>query len=257
MDIERLIKSGRDFCRKVSTINPGQKVEYIYNPMEYAAEPYEDYLRRYAEGIKKAVFLGMNPGPWGMAQTGIPFGEIQSVLEWLSIEGRVGTPPQVHEKRPILGFSCKRREVSGKRLWGLMRERFGSPDLFFRDNFVVNYCPLIFFDRDGKNITPDKLVNSVKEELFDVCDDYLIEVLKRQMPHWIIGVGKFAESRAKVVAEKMKLSDNSLPDRFIKKLRVISILHPSPANPHANKGWAAAVTKKLLTEGVWKNNNEE
>jgi single-strand selective monofunctional uracil DNA glycosylase len=64
-----------------------EPVAYIYNPLEYASEPLENYFRKYAVGgHKKILFLGMNPGPFGMMQTGVPFGEINAVKNWLEID---------------------------------------------------------------------------------------------------------------------------------------------------------------------------
>ncbi len=61
----------------------------------------------------------MNPGPWGMVQSGVPFGEVAAVRDWMKIKSSAKQPKSVHPKRPIEGLSCKRSEVSGRRLWGL------------------------------------------------------------------------------------------------------------------------------------------
>jgi single-strand selective monofunctional uracil DNA glycosylase len=29
------------------------------------------------------------------------------------------------------------------------------------------------------------------------------------------------------------------------------VLHPSPASPAANRGWAEAATRQLIEQGVW------
>ena len=119
------------------------KASHVYLPLDYAREPHEAYLKRFGGGKKRVVFLGMNPGPFGMAQTGVPFGEIPAVRDWMGISAPVGKPAIEHPKRPVEGFACLKSEVSGRRLWGLFAERFGSADDFFRDHFVINYCPLI------------------------------------------------------------------------------------------------------------------
>ena len=47
-------------------------VEYVYNPIKHAKDLHYNFLKRYyTEGPKPILFLGMNPGPWGMVQTGI------------------------------------------------------------------------------------------------------------------------------------------------------------------------------------------
>ena len=57
----------------------------------------------------------MNPGPWGMVQTGVPFGEVSLVREWLGIDATIRRPKVLHPDRPVEGFLCQRREVSGSR----------------------------------------------------------------------------------------------------------------------------------------------
>ncbi len=207
-------------------------VAAIYNPLEYARAVHDKYLRRYGQGKKKAVFLGMNPGPWGMAQTGVPFGEISFVRDWLQIEARVNKPDVEHPKRPIAGFECTRSEVSGRRFWGYLQELFGEAESFFADYFVLNYCPLVFMEEGGRNRTPDKLPRAEREALFAACDEALRAVLDRLQPRVLIGVGRFAADRGRVPG----LGDG---------LEVAQILHPSPASPLANRGWAEVAHRQL------------
>lgn len=122
----------------------------MYNPLEYAREPAEKYLELAGGSRREALFLGMNPGPWGMAQTGVPFGTVDLVRNWLGIEGRVDKPNPEHPRRPVLGFDVTREEISGQRFWGWARECFGTPDRFFERFFVANYCPLVFMEKSGK-----------------------------------------------------------------------------------------------------------
>jgi single-strand selective monofunctional uracil DNA glycosylase len=210
----------------------------VYNPLRYAREPFERYLTRYAGGRKDVVFLGMNPGPWGMAQTGVPFGEVAAVRNWLGIEGRVEAPEVVHPRVPVRGFDCPRSEVSGRRLWGLMRERFGDAREMSRHWFVGNYCPLLFLDADGRNITPDKLARSDREALFPICDRFLAILLSTLRPRWAVGVGAFTRQRLELVAPTLGIEVAAIP-------------HPSPANPAANRGWARQAKAALRSTGIW------
>lgn len=226
--------------RLVRTLAPlrfGPPVTHVYNPLEYAREPYETYLSRWGSGPKKRTSLGMNPGPFGMAQTGVPFGDVAMVRDWLGIHGAVGKPEVEHPKRPILGFDCPRSEVSGTRIWGWAKETFGTPDAFFSRFFVFNYCPLVFMEASGRNLTPDRLPAAEREPLFAACDEALQELCKIWRPRWVVGVGAFAESRAKA----------ALGDADV---RIGRILHPSPANPQANLGWAEAATRALHEMGI-------
>ena len=219
----------------------GSKAAAVYNPLEYAIRPHRKYLELSGSAPKKVIFLGMNPGPWGMAQTGVPFGEIAAVRDWLGIEAAVEKPAGEHPKRPIEGFSCARSEVSGRRLWGLFRERFGTPKNFFREHFVANYCPLVFMDANGANITPDKLSGKEAEHLFEICDRALVDTINLLKPQWVIGIGGFAKKRIDNIIGQAGHEFSSA-----------QILHPSPANPRANSGWQNIVEKTLEDLGVWK-----
>lgn len=181
----------------------------------------------------------MNPGPWGMAQTGVPFGEIPAVRDWMKIDCPVKKPNPEHPKRPITGFDCDRSEVSGRRLWGLMSERYPNAGDFFKDHFVVNFCPLTFMSATGANITPDKLPAAELAPVLEACDVHLRAVIKATTPELLIGVGAFAQSQfEKVIAD-------------FPGVKVGRILHPSPASPAANRDWAGTVTKQLVELGVW------
>ena len=234
--------AGDDLCkiraqlvRALARMRFETPVAYVYNPLQYARQPHERYLTRYGSGHKPALLLGMNPGPWGMAQTGVPFGEVSLVREWLGITGCVGRPKRQHPKRPVTGFDCTRSEVSGRRLWGWARDRFGEPEAFFERFFVVNYCPLIFFDEAGRNLTPDKLPARTRDALQSACDRALLRTVEVLCCEIVIGIGAFAETRAV----------SALPG-----VRVGRILHPSPASPMANRGWARLAEEGLARLGI-------
>ncbi len=232
-----LVSISRELAKKVDGLKFQAPVSYVYNPLSYAREPHERYLTQWGEGPKRVLLLGMNPGPFGMAQTGVPFGDVSFVRDFLGVTGKVGSPKLVHEKRPIEGFDCPRGEVSGKRLWGFARDRFGSAEAFFENFFVVNYCPLVFMEEGGANRTPDKLPKVEQLALFAACDAALAGTVKELQPEYVIGVGAFATGRAKA----------ALPG-FSGTIATIS--HPSPASPKANRGWAELVEKELGLHGL-------
>ena len=231
-----LVRVTRKLSRAVSALSFGAPVACVYNPLDYARAPAEAYLKRYARPGIEALWLGMNPGPFGMAQTGVPFGEVSLVRDWLGIREAVGHPEPEHPKRPILGFECTRSEVSGARLWGWARDRFATPEAFFARFFVWNYCPLGFMEESGRNVTPDKLAAAEREPLFDLCDAALRQVVAALEPGMVIGVGAFAQKRAR----------HALGD----ERRVEVVLHPSPASPAANRGWAARAERQLEAMGL-------
>jgi single-strand selective monofunctional uracil DNA glycosylase len=184
------------------------------------------------------VLVGMNPGPWGMAQTGIPFGCVSFVADWLGLECHtVGRPDPECPRRRVLGFDCRREEVSGTRLWGWARDRWGTPDRFFATMWVTNYCPLLFLDAEGRNLTPDRLRAAERDAVTVPCDRALRRVVEALRAEWVIGIGGFAESRVLRACE-------GLP------VRIGRILHPSPASPRANRGWAEDATAGLRRLGI-------
>lgn len=234
----QVITAARELSDVVDGLRFRAPVAYVYNPLDYAWEAHETYLRRFAATRKRVMFLGMNPGPFGMAQTGVPFGEVAAVRDWMGIQAAVLQPKRVHPKRLIEGFACTRSEVSGRRLWGLFSERFGTAEKFFAEHFVANYCPLAFMDEGARNLTPDKFTAAESEPLYAACDAHLREVVAVLKPEWLIGVGDFAEKRA-------RLALGAAGVRFGR------ILHPSPASPAANRGWSAAATRQLQALGIW------
>ncbi|MCC6875801.1 MAG: single-stranded DNA-binding protein [Sandaracinaceae bacterium] len=226
----------RDLAKSVDALRFGPPITHVYDPLAYAREPHERYLARWGNGRKQVILLGMNPGPFGMAQTGVPFGDPAMVRGWLGIEGEVGHPPHEHPKRKIEGLRSARAEVSGTRLWGWARDRFGTPDAFFARFFVVNYCPLVFMEKSGKNRTPDKLPASEAAPLYAACDHALRKIVALLEPEHVVGVGAFAEARARAALHE--------------RVSIGRILHPSPASPLANRDWAKQADQQLRALGV-------
>ena len=235
---ELLIRAAEKLREGAKGLRFAAPVAYVYNPLEYAWAAHQMYLRRYANNRKRVIFIGMNPGPFGMAQTGVPFGQIAAVRDWLQIQTPIDRPAREHPKRPVLGFACGRSEISGERLWGLFAKRFGTAEVFFREHFVVNYCPLAFVEESGRNRTPDKLPTSERTALFAVCDTHLREIFSVLQPEWIIGVGDFAANRC----------EQALAEH---KVQIAKILHPSPACPASNVDWAGKATVQLQDLRVW------
>ena len=232
-----LVATSRRLAREADKLRFAAPVTNVYNPLIYARAPHELYLRRWGEGQKSVLFLGMNPGPFGMAQTGVPFGDVARVRDFLGIEAPVGRPEVENPARPVTGFACARSEVSGTRLWGWAEQRFGTAKAFFARFFVHNYCPLVFMESGGRNRTPDKLSGPEREALYEVCDRALRDVVAELKPTHVIGVGAFAEARA-----RQALGDSNIT--------VATILHPSPASPAANKDWAGKIEAQLRALGI-------
>jgi len=232
-----LVDVSRALAERVAKLRFDDPVCCVYNPLEYARAPHELYLSRYGGGRKEVLLLGMNPGPFGMVQTGVPFGDVTMVRDWLRIVAPVAKPLHEHPKRPVLGFDCGRSEISGTRLWGWARDRFATPEQFFGRFFVANYCPLAFMEASAANRTPDKLPAAEAQALFGACDEALRDIVQLLRPRIVVGVGGFAERRARAALAGQNVA-------------VGTILHPSPASPLANRGWAKAIEAQLQRLGI-------
>jgi single-strand selective monofunctional uracil DNA glycosylase len=225
----------RRLARAVGSLRFGPPVACVYNPLVYAREPFERYLDLYGHPPKEAFFVGMNPGPFGMTQTGVPFGEVSLVQNWLGIDGRVRPPEIQHPKRPIQGFECTRKEVSGTRFWGWARDRFGTAEEFFDRFFVWSWCPLTFVGQSGVNLTPDKLRPVDRSRLYPICDRALAEFVAALRPRTLIAIGAVAEAA-------LRRLDVATP--------IARIPHPSPASPLANRNWSGQVDLALRRAGI-------
>lgn len=236
MSAEGLLAAGDSLVDALAPLRFAEPVHTVYQPLAYARPVYAEYCRRYLDAPRRVLFLGMNPGPFGMVQTGVPFGEVAAVRDWLGLSGTITAPATVHPKRPVLGFACTRSEVSGRRLWGLFAKRFATPQAFFAGHAVMNFCPLAFVDAGGANVIPEKLAKAERIAIDAACEVHLREVIAELGSTILVGVGQFAAERLQRIAAGRQ---------------VAAIPHPSPANPAANRDWDGAATAALIASGVW------
>ena len=233
---DEVLAAARELSAHMSSLQFAPPVAYTYNPLEYAWAGHEAYVRRFATAAKDVLYLGMNPGPFGMAQTGVPFGEITAVTLWMGISAPIGQPPAMHPKRPVQGFACPRSEVSGRRLWGLFEEMYGSAENFFARAYVANYCPLIWMSESGANIPPTQLPKEQVAQIDAACQAHLVRLIRALSPRALIGVGGYA-------LKQLELAAAAIPERHF---TLGTILHPSPASPVANKCWPDKPRQQIL-----------
>jgi single-strand selective monofunctional uracil DNA glycosylase len=231
---EDLVSVAERLKTRLKRLRFGPPVAYVYNPLEYAWPVARAYYERYGRAPKEVLFVGMNPGPFGMAQTGVPFGEIAAVRDYLGLTGAIVSPRRTHPKRPVQGFDCPRSEISGQRLWSAFAKRYPAAEDFFARAFVLNYCPLLFLGPSAVNITPDKIGKEDRKKMESICDKALAETIRVLTPKHVVGIGNYAAKRA----SKVTGAD------------VICMPHPSPASPAANTGWEAAAREALTDAGL-------
>ncbi len=232
----QLLTTSDDLSAALRPLRFAPPVEHVYRPLDYARPMWAEYVRRWGQTQGRVLLVGMNPGPWGMTQTGIPFGEVAAVTHWMGLQQPIVPPEAQHPRVPIEGLQCWRNEVSGQRLWGWAHARFGRPESFFARFFVLNYCPLCFLEAGGRNRTPDKLPRSERQALEALCDAALVKSVQALAPKLVVGVGQYAEERARTALGS--------------QLPIGRILHPSPANPLASRDWPAQIEAQLRALGV-------
>lgn len=228
MSIEGLLRSASrlrddtDVLGRKLTIEGS--VDCVYNPLVYAWDVHKRYIEISGDKGARTIMLGMNPGPHGMGQMGIPFAATSMVRDLLGITNiPVDQPSSPHPKRPVIGLEYPREEVSGTRIWGLLSETYGDSDRIFENVFLVNHCPLMLLDGErGRNVTPDKISGQTARSLLQRCDEHLVEVVEALDAYCVIGIGKFAERRA------IKALEGS-------NVQIKGCWHPSPASPLANR----------------------
>ncbi|KAH8271369.1 hypothetical protein KR018_007666 [Drosophila ironensis] len=214
-----------DLNKALEELEPASNIACIYNPLVYASRLHGDYLRRYLSGPKKLVLVGMNPGPNGMGQTGIPFGNVRTVKVMMQLSGTVDKPAVEHPKRPVVGLDCHIEEPSGVRLWELFLRLSGNMDTFSQQCFVHNFCPLAFFDEAGRNLTPSELKGTYKTRIRDLCLEALEQQLALLKPTIVVAVGEYVHS-------VLKRSDYCKSD----SISVLRLAHPSPRSVN-NTNW--------------------
>lgn len=204
---------------------------FVYAPLSYAWEPHERYIRKFGERTGRILFVGMNPGPWGMAQTGVPFADVAWAHGWMGVIGEVGQPERAHPKRPVLGFASTRSDPTGGKFYGWAKRRYGTAEKFFGDFFVINYCPLMFLDEAGRNVTLAQLRKADLDALTPVCDAWVEEAIAALRPSHVLPMGSFVDGRVRELA-------GSTPVRAVR--------HPSPVNPANNAGWGEEIDELLV-----------
>ena len=251
--IERLKQAAKHLSaacdEAISKLETSGSVAHATNPLDYAWLHHEQFIEQWGGLGATTLLLGMNPGPWGMAQTGVPFGATVVARDFLRIEAKkLSTPANAHPKRPIVGMDLERQEVSGTRLWNLMEELYGSPEATFSNLFVVNHCPLLLLGERGQNITPDKVPKALIEPVLKACDDHLREVVDIMGIARIVGVGKYAEQRARQAFDAGKKGHGITASG--REIEITTCWHPSPASPLANRNdgadWRENVRNVLI-----------
>lgn len=277
-----LIKTTRALADDLHALRCPAGVSHVYNPLRYMWPAHERFLSRHyvrereslpnvgrldlyrPAGTAKSrryLILGMNPGPHGMVQTGLPFGDVVNAAAMLGYKTGDQIPAPdlasvaLHPSRPVIGLSATRREASGERLWGGLASIWGSLDAVLADCFAANYCPLAYFadDASGTNVTPEEFgkrtVNgkpnprydtAYAAELDEVCLPYLVRVARAMRVEVILAVGRYAEVKAKIIAALCPEATRRCPSP-----KVVYLTHPSPLATRSAGEWATMARHAL------------
>ena len=88
MTVDALVTAAKACSRTLQGLTFAAPITHVYNPLVYAWDLHEAYVQLAGKGRKRVMFLGMNPGPFGMAQTGVPFGEVAAVRDWMRLSAK-------------------------------------------------------------------------------------------------------------------------------------------------------------------------
>jgi len=214
------------------------------DPTRYCRSAWAAYLQMAAR-LGCVLVVGMNPGPHGMAQTGVPFTDPWIVDELDLQAPRADVPPadipavgswrhRSHRARGVLG---SKREESAKRLWPLLREICApyaavgpSADKIAEatrrvcnEVLLVNALPICWLDPAGKNVSAEQVEKrapaQVREGLRDLVNEWLQAVADILRPAAVIGVGRWAREF---------VTDLDV-DHFVEIPFRDGIKHPSPS----------------------------
>ena len=280
-----LIKTTRILADDLHALRRPAGVSHVYNPLRYMWPAHERFLSRHyvtdrasapdgrldfyepagATRPRRYLILGMNPGPHGMVQTGLPFGDVVNAAAMLGYRtgDQVPAPDlagvELHPSRPVIGLSATRREASGERLWGGLAAIFGGLEQTLAACFAANYCPLAYFadDAQGTNVTPEDFGKKTIKgepnprhdpgyaaELDKVCLPYLVRVARAMRVEVILAVGRYAEAKANIIAALQP--DDSRPARP----KVVYLTHPSPLATRSAGEWATMARHALENAGA-------
>ena len=261
-------------------------VSHVYNPLRYMWPAHERFLSRHyvtdrasapdgrldfyepagTARPRQYLILGMNPGPHGMVQTGLPFGDVVNAAAMLGYRtgDQVLAPVldgvELHPGRPVIGLVATRREASGERLWGGLAAIFGGLDQTLAQCFAANYCPLAYFadDAQGTNVTPEdfgkKTINGKPNprhdpgyaaELDKICLPYLVRVARAMRVEVILAVGRYAEAKANIIAALCPEATRRCPSP-----KVVYLTHPSPLATRSAGEWATMARHALENVGA-------
>jgi single-strand selective monofunctional uracil DNA glycosylase len=239
MDMQAVKEAAEKLRDEASALIPEllkdcKQIDWIYNPLDYAWAPHQEWVERFSSNGATTLLVGMNPGH-GMGNTGVPFGCPEQVRDYLTITNlEVHQPPKTHPKRTVFGLDCPKPEVSGRRIWSFFSEHFSTPEEVSKHIYIVNHCPLWMFNEAGQNITPDKLTGRAAKKLKVICDQHLRTVVTEMGIKRVIGVGRYAQKQAAAL---------------FNDIQVDWVPHPSPASPFANRNggadWRSAFSEVL------------
>ena len=198
---------------------------------------HEQYLKRFGEGRKRVVFLGMNPGPFGMVQVGVPFGEVNAVRDWMQISAPVAPPKTPNPSRPVEGFTCQRSEVRVSACGRFFAERYPHAQDFCRP-LCAELLPAGVLRSRAQRDT-----RQAPEERNRTALCRLRCTFRRASTRW----------RRNGWSASASLPDAGASSAcpFVPAGEDRHRAHPSPAGPIANRGWAPQAAAQLTALGIW------
>jgi single-strand selective monofunctional uracil DNA glycosylase len=215
----------------------------VLDPSRYGERWHAPFRRLYPPRARPLLVFGLNPGPYGMAQTGIPFTDLKRLaqgLPRLAAElARSGERLSLPGLAPssLQPFLTRTFESSSVRVHRFLRLAHGSAERAFREVVFVNPCPLLFIDRAlGENRTPADLPRALRAGV----DEARVEVVS-------VAVARL-RARGAIVLGRDAAAALSVPLRArLGERAVVEWEHPARAVPDI---WARGLLAALRRRGL-------
>ena len=205
----------------------------VWNPQLYGLPLYRRFAAEHLPHARGGIVaFGLNPGKYGMAQTGIPFTDVtRAARVGIAIEPPGLAPASL---RPFL--KSYRVERSSASVYGLLDEAWGSPREGWRALWAVAPCGLLFLEKDGENVTPADARLARRDDVRELRLRVIRESIAAAKPRGVLLLG---QDVARVAAEALAAED------------VLVVDHPVARGP-GRRGpawWAQTVTEAVRKKG--------
>ena len=206
----------------------------VWNPQLYGLPLYRRFATEHLPTSRGAIVaLGLNPGKYGMSQTGIPFTDVtRAARVGIAIEPPGLAPASL---RPFL--KSYRVERSSASVYNLLDALWGGPAEGWRRLWAVAPCGLLFLEPDGTNVTPADARLARRDDVRELRLRVIRESVEAARPRGVLLLG---QDVARVAADALGDVETLVVD------------HPVARGPgRRGPAWWAGVVAQAVRARGW------